>query len=162
MTAISDSKFFAVVLFLTFAATPIAVAEPCGRFDYGFTLACRGPLEHRIRDATIKEDPATYFERVHVRWKFVRNPVAAGRTGKALKPGTCAWEDRPVDASEPHVFFTGLGQVNPAYPPSARFFINEAIGRCNYHPDCVFVLCAKSRGSELDTLPGEVEIRFPF
>lgn len=161
MAAILGFRSFTLASALTCVGIPAALAEPCGKFDYGFTLACRGPLQHRIRDATTREDNV-FFERVHVRWIFERNAVAAGHSGRTLKPGTCAWEDRPVDASEPNVFFTGLGQVHPAYPPSARFFINEAIGRCNHHPECVFVVCARSRGNELDTLPGEVEIRYPF
>jgi hypothetical protein len=140
-----------------------AFAGECAKAAGYFTLACRGPLSHRIRNETRLSDDRTYYiERVTVRWRFHRNSEAAGPKGRTLEPGTCAWEDRPVADSEPDSFFTGLGQFNPSYPLTGRLFINESISRCNNHPECVFILCATNKGEFLDTIPDEVDIKFPF
>lgn len=54
----------------------------------GFPIWCRSPLNLRY------ELSGTYID-------FTPNPVAAGETGASLRPGTCAWVDRPLRTAEP-------------------------------------------------------------
>ena len=98
--------------------------------DY-FDLYCRGPLE--MRGPGGKADRAL---EIH----FRRNSSESGERGQKLQPGTAAFGDRPVDASEPDVVRVRFPTGEPSWrlqPPSSdlgSLFGNEQPSPPRYIP----------------------------
>ena len=59
-----------------------------------YPLMCRGALNYAVGTG---QDTTVVF--------FARNPSHAGTAGISLRPGSCAWKDRPVNQSEPTRIF---------------------------------------------------------
>ena len=63
-----------------------------------YPFLCRGPFAYAI----VGEKAAD------VKIIFKKNDTRAGATGALLKPGTCAWTDRPINPQEPsEIYYTG-------------------------------------------------------
>jgi hypothetical protein len=99
-----------------------------------YPLYCRGPLSL-----------GTSFFGQSYEILYVPNPTAAGSVGQTLRPGSCAWADRPLnplEASRPLELFAGS-----AAPP-----LFHMVNRCVGDSTCVIVFCA--HGSSLESQGG--------
>jgi hypothetical protein len=129
-----------------------AACGPAGSTTH-FTLACRGPLEHRI--IWDVGPPPIQTETITVEWQLNANAEAAGPVGQSLQPGTCAWEDRPLATTEPRILRTRLHRF------LGRQVFHDSLAACNNNRQCVFIICVHSREGFLDQYYDEVQIKFP-
>jgi hypothetical protein len=141
-------SFFSVVFF-TIVISSSAYARPCaGNLD-GFTLTCRGNLQ-------IQNHGGTGTSRKDI--NFVRAPKAAGSTGSTLKPGACAWEDRPVYENEPSNFYNSISTTDAG---SQGWF--ELVSQCAFNNKCTVEVCVKNdNAGSLKVLSSHAIVRFPF
>jgi hypothetical protein len=78
------------------AALHAAALPPLPRREY--PLNCRGGAGLVFETLGPPADTGT---RMSLSLTFTANPAAAGPEGQGLRPGTCAWVDRPVNDQEP-------------------------------------------------------------
>lgn len=156
-------KHLSLTLGLLFSFSPLGFGACGGSADFHPLLCRGGGVDLRIVDQTTKSPDNTYYiEKVGIEMTFRKNPEAAHAIGTTLRPGHCAFQDRPLNATEPRFARTGFGQRLPQYPPSARLFMAQTISQCNNNPSCVFVLCVKGAGTFFDTLPSWLDVKYPF
>ena len=137
-------------------AFPAECGPPTGTH---FTLACRGPLDHRIT-WTVSGDPANTTEQTTVDWVFNANAEAAGPLGQTLEPGTCAFEDRPLVSTEPRVYRTQVAVRTRLNTFLGRQVFHDSLTACNNNPDCVFTFCVSNDGTFLQQFADKVDIRY--
>jgi hypothetical protein len=70
-----------------------------------YELRCRGGYRgaFQIETVSTRTDPARQDPVVLMSLQFIPSPTAAGADGSGLMPGSCAWLDRSLHASEPRV-----------------------------------------------------------
>jgi len=71
-----------------------------------YEIACRGPLSVRA-----------FNTQNQILYLFNKAPAAAGVNGMNLKPGECAWQDRPVSDSEPDILAVFVHRGDYVLPP---------------------------------------------
>ena len=74
-----------------------------------FPLNCRGGAGLVLETFGPPADSAT---RARLSLTFAANSGAAGPEGEGLKPGTCAWVDRPVNDEEPRQVRVTIGSAD--------------------------------------------------
>lgn len=93
---------------LTLASAQV-FAEP-----QAYPFYCRGPLKL-----------VYYPNLLAMGVRFDSNPMGAGKNGANLRPGTCAWEDRAVNANEPKEFLVilnkNIANINDQTKANANF-----------------------------------------
>jgi len=73
---------------------------------------------------------------------FTPNSSAAGPTGANLAPGTCAFEDRTLRATEPHILFKAYtSTVSGDTLSSPVDGATNILTQCANNESCVFAVC---------------------
>jgi hypothetical protein len=91
-------------------------------FAEDYPLTCRGPLAF----VTSSGGNTTVIV-------FAKNATKAGDNGISLKPGTCSWHDRTVNATEPiKIFLKEFKGVFSSLNPSFVAFL-----QCAQNSNCV-------------------------
>ena len=142
------------IFFVSCSVSLDAVAAHCGPAgSTSFMLACRGPLDYRISWEV--GAPPSEVDNITTDWVFNANPEPAGATGESLQRGSCAWEDRVVYNTEPHVFRTQVTKL------VGRQIFHQSLVACNADSGCVFVICVTSNGQVLLHYATAIDIKFP-
>jgi hypothetical protein len=142
--------FFAVLVSL---ASPPAIAGKCDLPGSHYTLVCRG----KISLVTHRFDGSP--GQVKVFLYPYKNAIAAGSKGENLKPGACAWEDRPISASEPgEIQWQAAGTLAPG------MIMTQVVAGCAQDPTCVFIVCAQNDAAlkSLGVMNDFVNTVYPF
>jgi hypothetical protein len=130
-----------------------AQALPCSDAN-SFPLFCRGQLAVEYNTTFLpnqnglEQSPTA----MTVTIPFTRSTRAGGASGIKLTPGTCSWEDRAVNASEPATVQTFADAT------LASGMIVQAIGRCAGDSTCVFGGCTSRKGTVLQMLPWDIQV----
>jgi hypothetical protein len=131
----------------------------------GFSFYCRGKITFRLQttfDDTIGHDskgvaladePRNFRLEIYYR----ASAHAAGPNGKALQPGECAWEDRPLSPDESSPFVN----VDAVRSNNASVVAAQAIGECLRDSECIVNACAHVDFRLLKMWPWDVRI-IPF
>jgi hypothetical protein len=127
---------------IAFMISHEALAQP------KYPLLCRGPLSYAV--GTGQGTTVVFFE---------RNASKSGSQGGSLQPGTCAWTDRPVAASEPSKIY-----VKPETSNKVRAaFI--AFAACARESNCVVEFLAYNAFTPSDphfrVEDGYIRVYFP-
>jgi hypothetical protein len=133
--------------FIVAASSP-AQAGPCAG-TAGFTLICRGNLQIQNHGNNPSRKDLS----------FEKSPNAAGATGSTLTPGTCAWEDRPLNGAEPSRLTYSISAANAG---NQGWF--SLVSQCAFDNRCTIEVCVQNDASSgfLNTLSDHAVVRFPF
>jgi len=134
------------------ASVSAVQAEQCGQ--KGYVLICRGHYQVEFRD----------YEGWHLEAK--RAPTAAGADGASLPPGSCAWEDRPLNAAEkPEVYMAPpyLDSASALSPQRANYLAwFSVVSQCALNDKCTVELCATGKpDGRLEILRNKIVTRVP-
>jgi hypothetical protein len=87
------------------AASLLSLIGPVQGHPPVYPLNCRGGAPLVFDTLAPRSDTGTV---VRLAVTFAPSPVAAGTEGQGLRPGTCAWVDRPVNDAEPRRVFVAI------------------------------------------------------
>jgi len=131
-------KFFFYALVSLFFC-PLLFAQSLCK-DPFYPMYCRGKLGVSLVGISLNNPDASFFS-INMKTHM---PRGAGSSGQYLIKGTCAFEDRPVNAQEPgviriystnHVIYAGLAMIE----------------RCLSDESCVVKLCVSNYGKDFRT-----------
>jgi hypothetical protein len=125
------------------AAVTSAQSRPCAQT--GFTLVCRGHLQIQNHGDGGKDIT------------FNKSSNAAGASGAPLQPGTCAWEDRPLNSAEPsHMTY----KISTTSAGNEGWF--SLVSQCAFNDKCTVEVCVMTSSGVLKILSDHAIVRFPF